>query len=90
MSTLVTLKCLVKKFTYPDEDSRKPPVPRASDKPQMGTQSNKNFVTTNATTTIMSGLSTALKIAFVHSFVLQCLKNQLPIMLILVKEISSN
>ena len=65
-------------------------MPRASDKPQMGTQSNKNFVTTNATTTIMSGVLTSVKIAFVHSIVLQCQKNQLLIMLILVKEISSN
>ncbi|XP_065896470.1 enkurin-like [Dysidea avara] len=41
-------------FKYPNSDKRKPAVPRASDKPLMGTQSNKNFVSTNATTAIMS------------------------------------
>lgn len=39
-------------------------MPRASDKPQMGTQSNKNFVTTNATTSIMSGLLFLSRIYF--------------------------
>ena len=52
---LTVSNSVVKKFTYPDNDTRKPPVPRVSDMPQMGTQSNKNFVTTNATTNIMSG-----------------------------------
>jgi len=43
-------------FKYPDSDKKKPAVPQAIDKPLMGTQSNKNFVTTNATTAIMSGI----------------------------------
>ena len=56
MQPLLTVaNSVVKKFTYPDNDTRKPPVPRVNDMPQMGTQSNKNFVTTNATTNIMSG-----------------------------------
>ncbi|CAH1237787.1 ENKUR [Branchiostoma lanceolatum] len=41
-------------FHYPDEDSRRPAVPRKEEKPLMGLQTNKNFITTNAVENIMS------------------------------------
>lgn len=42
------------KFQYPDEDTRKPSVPKQADKPLMGLKSNKDFVKTNAVENIMS------------------------------------
>ncbi|XP_038044913.1 enkurin-like [Patiria miniata] len=41
-------------FKYPDEDKRKPMVPKKEDRPLMGLKSNKNFITTNAVENIMS------------------------------------
>lgn len=41
-------------FKYPDNDQRRPPVPKHTEKPLMGLQSNKNHVTTNAVENIMS------------------------------------
>lgn len=42
-------------FSYPDAGSRKPAVPKHTDKPAiMGVKSNKNFITTNAVENIMS------------------------------------
>lgn len=35
-------------FKYPDEDFRRPPVPKVNDKPLMGLKTTKNFITTNA------------------------------------------
>ncbi|XP_072179137.1 enkurin-like [Diadema setosum] len=43
-----------KPFKYPDEDTRRPAVPKREEKPLMGLKSNKNFVTTNAVENIMS------------------------------------
>ena len=43
-----------KLFKYPDSDSCKPAVPSHSDKPQMGSKTTKNFITTNAVNNIMS------------------------------------
>lgn len=42
------------KFKYPDQDRRRPPVPKQDDKPMMGIRTNKNFITTNAVENIMS------------------------------------
>ena len=39
---------------YPDVDKRRPPVPTLSEKPQMGTPTKKDFVSTNITTNVMS------------------------------------
>ena len=41
-------------FTYPDENARRPPVPKHTEKPVMGLKSNKNFITNNAVENIMS------------------------------------
>ena len=41
-------------FKYPDEDKRKPMVPKKEDRPLMGLKSGKNFITTNAVENIMS------------------------------------
>jgi len=43
-----------KKFTYSDSDNRRPGVPKADDKPVMGLQSTKNFVTANAVESILA------------------------------------
>jgi len=43
-----------KDFKYPDEDQRKPSVPKRSDVPIMGAKSNKNFIESNAVQNIMS------------------------------------
>lgn len=43
-----------KKFTYPDEEKRKPSVPKQTDLPLYGIKSRKNFVNTNAVENIMS------------------------------------
>ncbi|XP_076460904.1 enkurin-like [Babylonia areolata] len=42
------------KFTYPDEDRRRPPVPERTDQPLMGLKTTKNFITTNAVENITS------------------------------------
>jgi len=42
------------KFDYPDNDSRRPAVPKHDERPLMGVKSNKNFITTNAVENIMS------------------------------------
>lgn len=42
------------KFNYPDESTRRPAVPKHTEKPLMGVKSNKNFITTNAVENIMS------------------------------------
>lgn len=42
------------KFVYSDEDKRRPPVPKQTEKPLMGIKSNKDFVKTNAVENIMS------------------------------------
>lgn len=42
------------KFHYPDNEPRRPPVPRAGDAPIMGIKTNKNFITQNAVSNIMS------------------------------------
>lgn len=42
------------KFQFPDEETRKPGVPRQTEKPLMGLKSNKDFVQTNAVENIMS------------------------------------
>lgn len=39
---------------YPDENARRPPVPKHTEKPVMGLKSNKNFITNNAVENIMS------------------------------------
>ncbi|KAL5497331.1 hypothetical protein EMCRGX_G013791 [Ephydatia muelleri] len=39
-------------FKYPDSDSRKPSVPKHTEKPQMGTTSSKNFISTNVATNV--------------------------------------
>lgn len=42
-------------FKYPDADTRKPAVPKHTEKPAiMGVKSNKNFITSNAVENIMS------------------------------------
>ena len=41
-------------FKYPDEDRRRPQVPRRDDKPLMGLKTSKNFITTNAVQNITS------------------------------------
>lgn len=43
-----------KEFKYPDEETRRPAVPKHDEKPLMGIKSNKNFITTNAVENIMS------------------------------------
>merc|ERR1712183_1253756 len=43
-----------KKFTYPDEDERKPAVPKNTEKPLIGVETKKDFVKTNAIEDIMS------------------------------------
>jgi len=42
------------KFTYADSDKRRPGVPKSNDKPVMGLQSTKNFVTANAVESILA------------------------------------
>lgn len=42
------------KFNYPDEQRRKPLVPKKEDMPIMGLKTNKNFITQNAVENIMS------------------------------------
>ncbi|XP_030846791.1 enkurin [Strongylocentrotus purpuratus] len=42
------------KFSYPDEETKRPAVPKRDEKPLMGLKSNKNFVNTNAVENIMS------------------------------------
>ncbi|RDD36730.1 Enkurin [Trichoplax sp. H2] len=42
-----------KQFNYPDSDKRRPAVPKKNEKPLMGLQSKKNFITTNAVENIM-------------------------------------
>lgn len=39
---------------YPDEERRRPAVPRHAEKPVMGLKTNKNFITNNAVENIMS------------------------------------
>ena len=41
-------------FKYPDEERRKPAVPRPQDQPIMGLKTTKNFITQNAVENIMS------------------------------------
>ncbi|CAG5134770.1 unnamed protein product [Candidula unifasciata] len=41
-------------FHYPDDDHRKPPVPKINDAPLMGLKTTKNFITTNAVENITS------------------------------------
>jgi len=41
-------------YMYPDENARRPPVPKHTEKPVMGLKSNKNFITNNAVENIMS------------------------------------
>ncbi|XP_065054052.1 enkurin-like [Rhopilema esculentum] len=41
-------------FNYPDEERRKPAVPKHTEKPVMGLKSNRNFITNNAVDNIMS------------------------------------
>ncbi|XP_061185691.1 enkurin-like [Saccostrea echinata] len=41
-------------FHYPDENRRRPPVPKVDDKPLMGLKTSKNFITTNAVQNITS------------------------------------
>ena len=41
-------------FLYPDEERRRPAVPKHTEKPVMGLKSNKNFITNNAVENIMS------------------------------------
>lgn len=41
-------------FKYPDEEQRRPNVPKHTEKPVMGVKSEKNFITTNAVENIMS------------------------------------
>ncbi|XP_066919353.1 enkurin-like [Clytia hemisphaerica] len=43
-----------KEFKYPDNDQRRPPVPKHTEKPAMGIKSDKNFISTNAVDNIMS------------------------------------
>ncbi|XP_071943017.1 enkurin-like [Antedon mediterranea] len=43
-----------KPFKYSDDDRKRPPVPKATEKPLMGLKSNKNFVKTNAVENILS------------------------------------
>merc|ERR1739841_68815 len=43
-----------KDFKYPDEEKRKPNVPKQSDAPVSGVKSNKNFINSNAVENIMS------------------------------------
>ena len=56
-SKAVTLSsnCLAEKYHYPDEERKRPPVPRAKDAPPlMGIKTTKNFITTNAVENIMA------------------------------------
>lgn len=41
-------------FRYPDEEQRRPPVPKHTEKPVMGFKSDKNFISSNAVDNIMS------------------------------------
>ncbi|XP_046545897.1 enkurin-like [Haliotis rubra] len=41
-------------YNYPDEDRKKPPVPKKDDKPLMGLKTTKNFLTINAVENITS------------------------------------
>lgn len=41
-------------FKYQDDDNRRPPVPKQTDKPVMGLRTTKNFITQNAVENIMS------------------------------------
>jgi len=43
-----------KKFEYPDNDRKRPPVPKQQDKPIMGLKTTKNFIKQNAVENIMS------------------------------------
>jgi len=43
-----------KPFTYPDTDSRRPPIPRKDDRPIMGIKTTKDFIKQNAVENIMS------------------------------------
>lgn len=43
-----------KSFKYPDDSSRRPVVPKHTEKPLMGLRSNKNHITSNAVENIMS------------------------------------
>lgn len=45
-----------KQFKYPDSNSRRPAVPKKDEKPLMGLQSKKNFITSNAVENIMKGI----------------------------------
>ena len=45
---------LEKDFKFPDEEQRRPNVPKHTEKPVMGIKSNKNFINTNAVENIMS------------------------------------
>ncbi|CAH1789662.1 unnamed protein product [Owenia fusiformis] len=42
------------KFSYPDEERKRPNVPRKDDQPLMGLRTTKNFITNNAVENIMS------------------------------------
>ena len=42
------------KYTYPDDDRKRPAVPQKEDKPLMGLKTTKNFITTNAVQNITS------------------------------------
>jgi hypothetical protein len=44
----------LKKFNRPKDVSKKPSVPRASDKPVMGLHTEKNFITANAVEAILA------------------------------------
>ncbi|XP_071112020.1 enkurin-like [Haliotis cracherodii] len=41
-------------YKYPDEERKKPPVPKKDDKPLMGLKTTKNFITNNAVENITS------------------------------------
>ena len=43
-----------KKFEYPDNARKRPPVPTQQDKPIMGLKTTKNFIKQNAVENIMS------------------------------------
>ncbi|KAK2147147.1 hypothetical protein LSH36_568g03031 [Paralvinella palmiformis] len=42
------------KFKYPNEERRKPPVPKRDEQPILGLKTNKNFITQNAIENIMA------------------------------------
>ena len=52
---IIYIFCIIEKdFIYPDEEQRRPYVPKHTEKPLMGIKSNKNFINANAVENIMS------------------------------------